>query len=107
MSGSNGENQEKKPALNIATSDDVILNPKYVNVMLVNVTPFEVTFDFAHHAPMLPAARHTVRLVTSLQHFKKMVQVMSAELAKVESVFGEIKVGAQQPEEVVFESKGN
>jgi hypothetical protein len=107
MSGSNGENQEKKPALNIATSDEVILNPKYVNVMLVNVTPFEVTFDFAHHAPMLPAARHTVRLITSLEHFKRMVQVMSTELAKVEAAFGEIRIGAQQQEEVIFQDKGN
>ena len=107
MSGSNGENPDKKPSLNIATSDEVILNPKYINVMLVNVTPFEVTFDFAHHAPMLPAARHTIRLVTSLQHFKRMVEVMNIELKKVEDAFGEIKIGPQQQEEIVFQAKDN
>jgi hypothetical protein len=103
MSGSNGENPGERKTLAIATSDEVILFPKYINVMLVNTTPFDVTLDFAHHGPMLPTARHVIRIITSLQHFKKMVEVMNSELKKVEDAFGEIKVGTQQ--EVVFQAK--
>lgn len=105
MSGSNGEKKNEgmlsAGQVSIATSDEIILNPIYVNLMMINPTKADVVLDFAHFAPLLPAAHHKVRIVTSLHHYKRMVTVMNGVLAKIEAEIGEIKL-PESPGEVVF-----
>jgi hypothetical protein len=99
----NGTPEKKPEGVAIATSDEVLSNPKYFNIVMANYCPLDFTLDFACASPMLSGAPHLIRMVCSPQSFKLMAISMKNVLERYENDFGEIKIERQGPA-VIYET---
>ncbi len=64
---------------------------KYANLQIVTHSPSEFILDFAQMLPGLPKAEVVSRLILSPQHAKALMKTLSANVARYEQNFGEIK----------------
>jgi hypothetical protein len=67
----------------------------YSNVMMVTHTKEEFVLDFMMVVP--PASSVTARVVTSPGHLKRMISVLTENLAKYESKFGKLTAAEEPP----------
>jgi hypothetical protein len=63
----------------------------YANLQIVTHSPGEFILDFCQVLPGLPKAQVVSRLILSPQHAKALMKTLSANIARYEQNFGEIK----------------
>lgn len=76
------------PALEIPPDLEI----EYVNLVRIAHSPSELVFDFAHLLPGVTPAQIRSRIVMSPLGAKLFYRALAENLAKYESVFGEINV---------------
>jgi hypothetical protein len=87
--------QEKNPnpnqnQLNIELSDDVA-EGIYSNLAIITHSPSEFIVDFIKMMPGIPKAKVKSRIILTPQHAKRLFKALKENVAKYESVHGEIK----------------
>lgn len=85
--------QEKNPSqnqLNIELSDDVA-EGIYSNLAVITHSPSEFIVDFIKMMPGIPKAKVKSRIILTPQHAKRLYKALKENVAKYESVHGEIK----------------
>ena len=87
--------QEKNPnpnpnQLNIELSDDVA-EGIYANLAIITHSPSEFIVDFIKMMPGIPKAKVKSRIILTPQHAKRLYKALKENVAKYESVHGEIK----------------
>lgn len=68
-----------------------IADGKYSNLAMVGHTPNEFLIDFIFMAPGMPHAPVVSRIILSPENAKRLMYAIGDNVAKYESVFGEIK----------------
>ncbi len=76
------------PALNMELPED--LQPVYSNTARISHTPFDFVLDFTRVLPAEIRVRVLARLIMSPVSAKLFLRAMTENLARYESIFGEI-----------------
>ena len=83
-------NSQPHPAMDIPPDMDAV----YSNMVRIAHTPAELMFDFARILPGNPTMRLLARVIMSPVGAKLFYRALSENLARYESVFGEINIPA-------------
>lgn len=73
--------------------DPATANGVFVNFAMVNHTDSEFTLDLLYLHPEAPKATVRARAILTPKHMKRLVSAMQENLARYESVFGNVDVG--------------
>ncbi len=76
--------------------DEDLAQGVYANLAVVNHTDTEFVLDFIFVQPQAPRAKVRSRVVTSPQHFKRLLQAWQENLRIYEERFGTIEPAALQ-----------
>ena len=82
--------QKKKDGLNIELSEEVA-EGSYSNLAIINHSNSEFVVDFVRMMPGVPKAKVKSRIVLTPQHAKRLLRALNDNIAKFESMHGEIK----------------
>ncbi len=74
--------------------DETTAQGAYCNLVFLNHTESEFTFDFVYVQPGGPRARVRSRIIISPRHAKRFLRAIEANVAHYEQVFGKIEEGA-------------
>ncbi len=86
-------NAAKQPhPLRFVPTGDV--NPQYANLVRVSHSPLEMMLDFARLLPGEETARILHRIIMSPLGAKLLLQALSENIARYETIFGEINIPA-------------
>jgi len=75
--------------------DDATAQGAYCNLVFMNHTDTEFTFDFVYVQPGAPRARVRSRIIMSPRHAKRFLRAVESNIAHYEQVFGKIEEGGQ------------
>jgi hypothetical protein len=95
MSDSN-ETRPNNNQLNIELTEDVA-DGIYSNLAIINHSSSEFVVDFVRVMPGLPKAKVKSRILLTPQHTKRLMRALSDNIAKYESVHGEIQDAEGMP----------
>jgi len=70
--------------------DDAVAQGNYTNLVLVNHAENEFVLDFAFLQPQNPVAKVSARLISSPRHTKRLLAVLTNNVASYEKRFGPI-----------------
>ncbi len=70
--------------------DEATAQGAYCNLVFLNHTDAEFTFDFVYVQPGAPRARVRSRIISSPRHAKRLLRALEANLARYEQAFGRI-----------------
>lgn len=73
--------------------DDATAQGAYSNLVFMNHTDTEFTFDFVYVQPGSPRARVRSRIILSPKHAKRFLRALESNLGHFEQVFGKIEEG--------------
>ena len=85
----------EQPSLQIELSED-IAEGVYTNLVMIAHNPEEFVLDFIRVMPGVPKARAKSRVVVTPGHAKRLLAALADNIAKYESLYGEI--GEPHPE---------
>jgi len=74
--------------------DEATAQGAYCNLVFLNHTDAEVTFDFVYVQPGAPRARVRSRIISSPRHAKRLLRALEANIARYEQAFGQIDESA-------------
>jgi hypothetical protein len=74
--------------------DDATAQGAYCNLVFLNHTDAEFTFDFVYVQPGGPRARVRSRIIISPRHAKRFLRALENNVAHYEQMFGKIEEGA-------------
>ncbi len=89
MADSKNENLNQNQ-LNIELSEEVA-EGVYSNLAIITHSPSEFIVDFIKMVPGVPKAKVKSRIILTPQHAKRLYKALKDNVAKYESVHGEIK----------------
>ncbi len=84
------DNDQKKNQLNIELKED-IAQGIYSNLAVITHSTSEFILDFVRIMPGIPKAEVKSRIILTPEHAKRLVNALSENIAKYESVHGPIK----------------
>jgi hypothetical protein len=84
------ENRPEGGQLNIELNEDVA-DGIYSNLAIINHSSSEFVIDFVRVMPGLPKAKVKSRILLTPQHAKRLLRALGENIAKYESVHGEIQ----------------
>ena len=73
--------------------DDATAQGAYCNLVFLNHTDAEFTFDFVYVQPGGPRARVRSRIIVSPRHAKRFLRALESNIPRYEQVFGKIEEG--------------
>lgn len=89
---------EKPPARRVQVKIDETMAPGvYSNMAMIHHNDAEFVLDFLYAQPQEPRATVRARIITSPRHVKRLIRVLSDQLAHYEKVHGEVTI-AKPPE---------
>lgn len=77
--------------INIELTDD-IAEGIYSNLAIITHSPSEFIVDFIKMMPGIPKAKVKSRIILTPQHAKRLYKALKDNIAKYESMHGEIKI---------------
>lgn len=93
--------EEKKPEVKLEIQlDEETAQGMYANLAVFNHTDAEFTLDFIFVQPQIPRGKVRARIITSPQHFKRLLRAMEENLRSYEQRFGTIEAAASGLPEV-------
>ena len=85
------EEQQNQGQFQIELTPDVAKGT-YANLAIITHSTSEFVFDFVRMLPGLPKAQVMDRVILAPEHAKRLLMALQDNIAKYESVFGEIKL---------------
>jgi hypothetical protein len=73
--------------------DETTAQGAYCNLVFLNHTDAEFTFDFVYVQPGAPRARVRSRIISSPRHAKRLLRALETNIARYEQTFGRIEEG--------------
>ncbi len=86
------ENRPQPGQLNIELSEE-IAEGTYSNLAIINHSSTEFVIDFVRVMPGVPKAKVKSRILLTASHAKRLLRALGENIAKYESVHGEIPDG--------------
>jgi hypothetical protein len=86
------ENKDIKPINLEIQLDEVTAQGQYVNMVVAQHSPSEFVLDFIFIPPGQLKARVRSRIILAPEHAKRLMKVMTENVANYERRFGEIKL---------------
>jgi hypothetical protein len=74
--------------------DEATAQGAYCNLVFLNHTDAEFTFDFVYVQPGAPRARVRSRIISSPRHAKRLLRALEANISRYEQAFGQIDESA-------------
>jgi hypothetical protein len=74
--------------------DEATAQGAYCNLVFLNHTDSEFTFDFVYVQPGQPRARVRSRIILSPRHAKRFLRAIETNVSRYEQVFGKIEEGS-------------
>lgn len=75
------------------------IEAKFCDQVMMNTTPFGITFDFLQQIPQMKSTRVLSRIAMSPQHAKIFSEILTNSLKEYESNFGEIQLTSKMKNE--------
>ncbi|MBU2939617.1 DUF3467 domain-containing protein [Lacinutrix sp. C3R15] len=91
-----GEKNKKPGQINIEL-DEKIAEGTYSNLAIINHSVSEFVVDFVSIMPGTPKSKVKSRIILTPQHAKRLMKALHDNVAKFESMHGEIKDYEQPP----------
>ncbi|MCX6245390.1 MAG: DUF3467 domain-containing protein [Bacteroidetes bacterium] len=85
------ENKNNPNQINIELPDE-IAEGIYSNLAIITHSPSEFVVDFVNMMPGIPKAKVKSRIILTPQHAKRLYKALKDNIAKYESMHGEIKI---------------
>ena len=85
------ENKSNQNQINIELPDD-IAEGMYSNLAIITHSPSEFVVDFIKMMPGVPKDKVKTRIILTPQHAKRLYKALKENIAKYESMHGEIKI---------------
>ena len=85
------DNKNNPNQINIELPDD-IAEGIYSNLAIITHSPSEFVVDFIKMMPGVPKAKVRSRIILTPQHAKRLYKALKENIAKYESMHGEIKI---------------
>ena len=85
------KNNQNQNQINIELPDD-IAEGIYSNLAIITHSPSEFVVDFIKMMPGVPKAKVKSRIILTPQHAKRLYKALKDNIAKYESMHGEIKI---------------
>ena len=85
------DNKNNPNQINIELPDDVA-DGIYSNLAIITHSPSEFVVDFIKMMPGIPKAKVKSRIILTPQHAKRLYKALKENIAKYESMHGEIKI---------------
>ncbi|MFA5516363.1 MAG: DUF3467 domain-containing protein [Desulfuromonadales bacterium] len=90
--------EKKKPDVNVEIQlDEEVAQGVYANLAVVNHSETEFVLDFVFMQPQAVRGKVRSRVITSPQHYKRLLLAMEENLRKYEQTFGAVPAGPVVP----------
>lgn len=77
--------------------DDEMAQGMYTNLVVVNHTETEFTFDMLYLQPQQPKAKVRARMIAAPKHAKRIMKALQENIRRYEERFGDIELAGPNP----------